>query len=126
MFTHIMRIIEGDHGSGASGRIAVHRVDTLRVTGGLRHDSKLYTLSAGISNTEINLSPVTASDPGSVLRLTTNQPVDLRLNASNATMVSAVHQLMLAMSISALFLTVPGDTPATVRIEVMGGGQTAS
>jgi hypothetical protein len=38
--------------------------------------------------------------------------VDLRLNASNATMVSAVHQLILTMSISALFLTVPGDTPA--------------
>ena len=123
--THTLRVLESD-GYGGAGRTTVHRIDTLQVTGGLRHDSKLYVLSAGVSNQAISLEPITASDPGSVLRLTTNQPVDLRLNASNASMLSAVRQLVLGASISALFLSVPGDTPATVRLEVMGGGTIAA
>jgi hypothetical protein len=67
-----------------------------------------------------------ASDPGSVLRLTTDQPLAVRLNASNASMLSAVRQLILGGSISALFLTVPGATAATVRVEVFGGGTMAA
>jgi hypothetical protein len=118
---HSLRVVEGDvHNAG--GRIAVHRLDTLRVTNGLRHDAKLLTLSAGVSNTEVTLSPITASDPGALLRLTTDQPLDVRLNTSNASMLSAVHQLILGGSISALFLSVPGATAATVRVEVFGGG----
>jgi hypothetical protein len=118
---HTLRISEAD-AFGADARTTVHRLETLRVTGATRHDSKLYTLSAGVVNTEINLSPITASDPGALLRLTTNQPLDVRLNASNASMLSAVRQLILGMAISALFLGVPGATEATVRIETIGGG----
>jgi len=122
---HSLRISEADS-FNTEARTTVHRVDTLRVTGVLRHDSQLYTVSAGVVNQAINLAPITASDPGSVLRLTTNQPLDVRLNASNASMLSAVLQLILGGSISALFLGVPGDTPATVRVEVFGGGSIAA
>jgi hypothetical protein len=120
-FVHTLRLMEGD-AFGAEARTTVHRVDTLRLTGVTRHDSQLYTLSAALVNQEVNLAPITASEPGSLLRLTTDQPLDVRLNASNASMLSAVLQLILGASISALFLGVPGQTPATVRVEVFGGG----
>jgi hypothetical protein len=56
---------------------------------------------------------MTASTPGSLLWLTATSPVGLRLNDASATLMSAVYQLMLAMStISALYLTPPASDDA--------------
>jgi hypothetical protein len=120
--THILKILEVDAG-GTSGRTTTHRVETSKIVGASRHDSKVYALSAGLSQVTINLSPIVASQPGALLWLTTDAPVDVRLNDASATMLSALYQLMLGMStISALFLTPPPSAVATVRIELVGGG----
>jgi hypothetical protein len=89
---------------------------------GTRKEAKYYTLSGGVSNLALDLTPITASDPGAMLCLATDQPLDLRLNASNASMLSAVRGLRLGALISALFVTVPGSAAATIRLDVLGGG----
>jgi hypothetical protein len=119
--THILRELEQD-AYGAGGRTVQHRVATLQATDVTRHESKRYTLSAGVSNREVTLDPITASDPGQILWLTTNQPVDLRVNASNATLWSAVRQLMCGTVISALYLTTVDSAVTTLRLDVFGGG----
>jgi hypothetical protein len=57
------------------------------MTGGTRKEATYYTLSGGLSNVALDLTPITASDPAALLCLATDQPLDLRLNASNATML---------------------------------------
>jgi hypothetical protein len=122
---HILRIVEADALTG-SGRTTTHRVETQKITGATRHDAKVYTLSAGLSQLAIDLSPIVASQPGALLWFTTDAPVDVRLNEVSATLMSAVYQLMLGMStISALYLTPPASAVATVRIELVGGGTLA-
>lgn len=123
--THILKILEVDAG-GTSGRTTTHRVETQKLTGATRHDSKVYTLSAGLSQVTIDLSPIVASQPGSLLWFAADAPVDVRLNDASASLLSAVYQLMLGMStISALYLTPPASQVAVVRVEVLGGGTLA-
>jgi hypothetical protein len=125
LITHSLRINEQD-ALGNGGRTTTHRIDTQQITGATRHDSKVYTLSAGLSQVAVDLTPIVASQPGAFLWFTTDAPVDLRLNDLSATMLSAVYQLMLAMSsISALYLTPPASAVAVVRIEALGGGTIA-
>jgi hypothetical protein len=86
----------------------------------------VYTLSAGLSQVTVNVSPIAASQPGSLLWFAADAPVDVRLNDASATLLSAVYQLMLGMStISALYLTPPPSAVATVRLELVGGGTLA-
>jgi hypothetical protein len=110
---------------GAGDRTTVYRVATVQVTGATRHHADVQTISAGISNQEINLAPLAASQPGSLLLLQANLPLDIRLNASNATMISNILSYILAASgaISALFVTNPNSTTdAVLRTELIGGG----
>jgi hypothetical protein len=123
--THILRLIEVD-ALTSSARTTTHRVETQKLTGATRHDAKVYTLSAGLSQLAIDLSPIVASQPGSLLWLAATAPLDVRLNGASATLMSAVYQLMLGMStISALYVTPPASAGATVRLEVLGGGTLA-
>jgi hypothetical protein len=120
--THLLRILEADAFSTA-GRTTTHRVETQKIIGATRHDAKVYTLSAGLSQVALDVSPIVASLPGSLLWLTANAPVGLRLNDASGLFLSAVYQMMLAMStISSLFLTPPVSADATVHIELVGGG----
>jgi hypothetical protein len=121
--THLLRITEQD-ALTSSARTTTYRTETQKLTGATRHDAKVYTLSAGLSQVAVDLTPIVASQPGSLLWFTANAPVDVRLNdASAAVLMSAVYQLMLGMSsISSLYLTPPASAGATVRIEIIGGG----
>lgn len=105
-----------------AARTTVHRIASLLVTGVDKHDGKLLTLSAGVSVYAVDLSPITPSAPGQLLWLATNQPVDVRLNASNAAIISAVRSLMLAAAVSSLYLTTVDSGVTTLRLETMGGG----
>jgi hypothetical protein len=119
--TQILRCTEQD-AYGVGARTTEHRIHTMRLTGGSRQQSQLVVVSAGVSNQEILLSPITGSFPGLLLWLATDQPLDVRLNASNASMLSALRGLVLGASISALFVTPPSNADATLRVDVMGGG----
>jgi hypothetical protein len=112
-------------GFGAGGSPTVYRVQTVQVTGALRHHTDVQPISAGVSNQEITLAPLAASQPGSLLLLQANLPLDIRLNASNATMLSQILTTLIAASgaISALFVTNPNSlTDAVLRTELIGGG----
>jgi hypothetical protein len=123
--THVLKIREQDAGA-PEARTTTYRVETQKVTGATRHDAKLYTLSAGLSQVAVDLTPIVASQPGALLWFAANAPVDVRVNDPSATVWSAVYQLMLGMStISALYLTPPASAGATVRIELVGGGTLA-
>jgi hypothetical protein len=119
--THILREVEVD-AFGAGGRTTTHRVATLQADGVSRTDSKLWILSAGLSNQEVNLSPLAASQPGNLIWLQTDQPLDVRLNSSNATLICAVHQMVLATVLSALYLTTVDSGLTTLRLAAWGGG----
>jgi hypothetical protein len=109
----------------AGGRTVAYRAATVQITGATRHHADVQTISAGVSNQEIPLAPLAASQPGSLLWLQANQPLDIRLNASNATMISNILSYILAASaaISALFVTNPNSlTEAVLRTELIGGG----
>jgi hypothetical protein len=59
-----------------------------------------------------------------VLWVQANQPLDLRLNSLSGMAVCNVLLALLAASaaLSALYVTNPGSTDATLRLEVVGGG----
>jgi hypothetical protein len=119
--TTTCRVLEADS-YGVGARTTEHRIHTLRLTGGSRQQSQLIVVSAGVSNQEITLSPVSATLPGLVMWLSVDQPIDVRLGASNASMISALRGLVLGASISALFVTPPSNMDATIRLVTMGGG----
>lgn len=115
-----LRIIEGTT-FGAGGRTATYRVGTIRATGAERYQEQTLTISANVSNQEITLTPINASNPGGLLFLQADHAVELRLNASNATKISGVLQMILAGTISSLFVTT-SDTATIFRSNVIGGG----
>jgi hypothetical protein len=117
--TLVVREVDG---YGVAPRTTEHRIHTLRLTGGSRQQSQLVVVSAGVSNQEIILTPIAASAPGLLLWLATDQPLDVRLNASNASMLSALRGLVLGASISALFVTPPSNVDANVRLVTLAGG----
>jgi hypothetical protein len=121
--TQTYRRIEADT-FGAGGRIAALATATVQVTGATRHQEAVRTLSAGVSNLALGLDPIAASQPGSLLLVQADQPLDLRLNASTATLICGVLLWLFAASavISALFVTNPQTVDATVRTAVIGGG----
>lgn len=118
-----LRVMEADM-FGTSGRTTEYLINTVKVTGASRYRKTIETISAGISNQEINLSPLGSSNPGQSLLIVANQPVDIRLNASNNSMISQVRQLFIAVSntISSIFLGVPGSADATVMLHLIGSG----
>ena len=110
---------------GTGGRTEAYRLNTLEVTGASRRHSDVQSISAGGSNVEVPLSPIAASLPGHVLFLQSDRPLDVRLNASNATMISQVLAWIIGVSgaISALFVTNTDSlVSATLMLEVIGGG----
>jgi hypothetical protein len=119
--TQTLRVLEGGS-QGVAARTTVHRIASLQATGVERHDGKLLVLSAGLSVYAVDLTPITPSAAGQLLWLQANQPTDVRLNASNAAIISAVRSLLLAAAISSLFLTTVDSGVTTLRVECMGGG----
>mgnify|MGYP001599182283 CR=1 FL=1 len=104
-----------------TGRTAVYRVNTMKATGATRHQEQSWKISADISNQEVTLSPFTASLPGGLLFFEADHAVDLRLNASNATKISGVLALVLAGTVSSIFITT-SDTATIFRTQLVGGG----
>jgi hypothetical protein len=95
----------------------------MSLTAEITHLLRVLETDAGGSETTVDVSPITASLPGSLVWLTANQPLAVRLNDGSGLLLSGLYQLMLAMStISALYLTPPASAEATVRIELVGGG----
>jgi len=119
--TQVLRVMEGGS-QGVAARTTVHRIASLLATGVERHDQKLMLLSAGLSGQAIDLTPITPSAAGILLWLQANQPLDLRVNASTAPVLSAVRSLLLAAAISSLWVTTVDSNTTTLRIEAMGGG----
>jgi hypothetical protein len=109
---------------GAGGRTAAFHVATVQITGADRRDARLGIVSAGVVDQPLSLDPIAASAPGSVLFVQANLPLDLRLNDVAATPVCNVLLALLAASaaLSALYVTNPNPTEATLRLEVVGGG----
>ena len=109
----------------SNDRTTEFQTNNLRVTAASAHNKTYRSLSAGVSNQEINLAPITGSNPGMVIAVFADQPIDVRLGASGNTMISCVYQLMLAVSnqLSALFIGVPGSLyGANVAIHAVAGG----
>jgi hypothetical protein len=121
--TAMYRCIEADV-FGAGGRITAHHIATAQITGAERRDARLGIVSAGVVDQAISLDPIAASQPGSVLWLQANQPLDVRLNSLSGAVISHVLLALLAASaaLSALYVTNPGTTEAVLRVEVVGGG----
>jgi hypothetical protein len=121
--TQHARTLESDFG-GVGGRITDYRVATVQITGAERRDARLGTVSAGVVDQALTLDPVAASQPGSLLFVQANQPLDLRLNNLTATAICNVVLALLAASaaLSALYVTNPATTDAVLRLEVVGGG----
>lgn len=119
-----VRITESD-AFGASDRSTEFTIHTHRINAASAHQKTYRSISAGLSNQEINLSPITVSNPGKSIILISDQPLDIRINASNNSMISEVRQLMIAASgtISSLFIGVPNSTTAAnIYINVVAGG----
>jgi hypothetical protein len=55
-----------------------------------RRDAKVRAISGSVVDQLLNLDPVAASAPGSVLWLQANQPLDLRLNSLSGALVCNV------------------------------------
>jgi hypothetical protein len=121
--TATYKVLEADVW-GAGGRCTDFRVATVQITGATRRDDKVRAISGSVVDQLLNLEPVAASQPGSVLFVQANQPLDLRLNSVTATPVCHVLLALLAASaaLSALYVTNPGTTEAVLRVEVVGGG----
>jgi hypothetical protein len=109
---------------GAGGRTTDFKVATVQIAGATRRDHKLRAISGSMVDQLVNLDPVAASQPGSVLWLQANLPLDLRLNSPTAAPVCNALLLLLAASaaVSALYVTNPGTTEAVLRVEAVGGG----
>lgn len=122
-FSQMLRVVESDAFS-LSGRSVEYMVNTVKVTGATKYRKTIELISAGVSNREVNLSPMGASNPGQSLLIVADQPIDIRLNASNNAMISQVRQLFMAVSntVSSLFVTVPGSVAATVMVHMIGSG----
>ena len=109
----------------SNDRTTEFQSNNLRVAAASAHNKTYRSISAGLSNQEINLAPVTGSNPGYIVALFADQPVDIRINASGNTMISCVYQMMLAVSnaVSSLFVGVPGSVyAANVAIHTVAGG----
>lgn len=111
--------LNNNFGAGGSVRIFdtnVVSVDTAEI---LKRD--IREVSAGLSATEISISPF-ASDVGSasLLQLVTNHPVDVRLGDASNSPISNITYLAMAGNLSGLFLTT-GSLVTTAMITVLGG-----
>jgi hypothetical protein len=119
---HTFKVLEIDAWTSASWT-TMYAIGCERITGATRHVSQRYPLSAGLSQVAVDLTPMTASQPGGLLWLTADVALGVRLNDAAGGMLSSVYQLMLAMSTtSSLYLTPPASADATVRLELVGGG----
>ena len=115
-----LRILEATT-FGAGGRTAVYRVGTMKATGAERYQEQTQKISANLSNFELTLTPITASDPAGILFFQADHAVDLRLNISTAQRISGVLQMILAGTLSSIFVTT-SDSITIVRSNVIGGG----
>lgn len=103
------------------GRTFLYLPMTMKVLGCDRRNGDILTLSANLSAQALNLGPLGVSAPGALLFFMADQPVDLRTNAaSDATFLSAVRQMTLGATLSALFVTT-GSAATTILLEVVGG-----
>lgn len=109
---------------GTGGRTVVFWPGHLKLTGADRRHSQSVTLSAGLSAHELTIPPLGHSATTSVLLLFSDQPLDVRIGASGASLISSVYQLMLAAHCSALFVTTPAAAAATIALEAVGGSAT--
>jgi len=120
-FVQTARILESD-AFGTGGRTVVYRVNTLRVTGGSRRHEHERGVSASVSNLGVPLDPISDALSASVLWFEADNPLDIRLGASNSTMISGVRSMVIGATLSALFVTNPSSTvSAIMRVLVIGG-----
>lgn len=123
-FKQSLRILESDV-FGAGDRTTEYQINFFKITGASAISKTFRSISAGLSNQEITLTPVNTSNPGKSLIIVADQPIDIRLNASNNSMISEVRQLYIYTSntLSSLFIGVPNSAnPANIFIHIVAGG----
>jgi hypothetical protein len=110
---------------GSYDRTIEFQVNSFKITAASAHNKTYRSISAGLSNQSINLESITASNPGKSIMIMADQPIDVRLGASDASMISSVYQLVIAVSntVSSVFIGVPGSiAAANVMVHVVAGG----
>lgn len=111
---------------GTGDKVTEFQLNTVKVTGASSYNKTFRSISAGLSNQEISLSPINASSPGEMILITSDQPIDIRFNSGvNSAIVSSVYQLFMINSnlISNLFVGVPGSTiAANLSVRIVRGG----
>jgi len=119
------RILEAD-AFATAGRTALFHVNTIRVVGATRRQEHVRGISAGASNVGIPLDPVSDAASGSVLWVEFDQPIDTRLGASNATMISGARFLLVAATVSSIFVMNPSSTTSAIMYALTVGGASAA
>ena len=108
--------------SGTGGRTVTYWAALIEVEGATQRESRTLVVSAGVSAQELTLGPFNAANPAALLVLTSDQQVDVRLNAATASAISAVRYLAVAAQISALFLTTISNVAAPhIALDAVGG-----
>lgn len=119
---NIFEIVEQD-AFGVGGRTTTYRTATLKATGCDRRHTQVQKISASLSAVSIVITPLGADSSvasNALLFLLTDHPVDVRVGSSGNTPISAVYQLLLAATISSLFITT-GSHVTTLLTEMAGG-----
>lgn len=119
--TQTFRIMDGTRAAGRGQRTTDYRVGTIRLEGGTAHHKTVTTLSGGIVDQQVRIDPMGGSNPGVALFLQSDQALDLRFNSDSATPVCGVRQMLLNMTVSSLYVTVPGSTDAQLALDVVDG-----
>ena len=108
---------------GSSGRTTDYQVATAGIAGADRSTgSRINTLAASQTDTEVDITPFSDSLPGHTLFISTNHEVDIKMGSVSNAAILNVRQLVLATSagISSVFVTT-GPNITSILAEVMGG-----
>lgn len=105
---------------GIGGRVMSYLPVTMLLTGADRHQGQRHIMSANLSQQQLTLTPLGVSAQAMLLVFATDNPVDLRLGASTAPIVSAVRQLILGANVSSIWVDT-GSNVTKILLEMAGG-----